>query len=84
MKRLSMLILAVATAFCLGGCARHKDIDNKTYEPFGMLNESAIRDPSITYEVSFGSVMVAIILSETVIVPIYVIGWDLMEPVKAK
>jgi len=42
------------------------------------------RDPNINYQISAVSVIVAIVFSETVIIPVYVLGWDLWEPVSKK
>lgn len=48
------------------------------------MNEDLVRDPNILYELSPGSVIVAIVFSEMITVPIYIIGWDLYQPVRKR
>lgn len=50
-------------------------------ETYGLMNDDK-KVPGVEYEVSFGSVFWAVVLSETLIVPIYIVGWDIMQPVK--
>jgi hypothetical protein len=70
--------------FSLTGCDNEKVINGKTVPVYGLVNEDAKRDPNIKYEMSPGSVIVAIIFSETIFVPVYVLGWDLFQPVGPK
>jgi hypothetical protein len=84
MKKLFVYLMLVVFAVSLSGCAESRYIGNKQYETFGIFNEDVVRDPNIKYEVSAGSVIFSIIFIETVIVPVYLIGWDLWEPVQAR
>jgi len=76
------LLLAVTLATMLSNCA-----DNKVLPPYGevetygFINESEVKVPCINYEVSIGNVIWSVILIETVAVPIYMIGFSIMEPV---
>jgi hypothetical protein len=79
-----LLAFIVAASMLLAGCDNDKVIDGKHYETFGVANEETHRDPNIQYELSASSVIWAIILCETIVVPVYIIGWDLYQPVKAK
>lgn len=79
-----LLIAALASTMLLSACGNDKTIDGKNYDTFGFANESSTRDPNILYELSPGSVIWAIILCETIVVPVYIIGWDLWQPVKKK
>ena len=83
MKKL-LIALAIASTALLSGCGNDKTIDGKRYETFGLANMESQRDPNIIYEMSAGSVIVGIIFIETVVVPVYVIGWDLYQPVRKK
>lgn len=65
-------------------CAEEKIIEGKKYEPYGLFNEDVMKNDSIVYELSAGSVIAIIIFCETIIVPVYTIGWDLYEPVRKK
>lgn len=84
MKKIILAIALVAATMLLSGCGNDKIINGTQYSTFGMVNEDTHRDPKILYEISPGSVIVAIIFSETLIIPLYIIGWDLWQPVKAK
>jgi hypothetical protein len=84
MNRSLLAIALAASMLALTACGNDKTIDGKNYETFGVFNQESQKDPKILYEVSAGSVIWAIILSETIIVPVYVIGWDLWQPIKTK
>lgn len=80
MKR-SLLALALASTMLLAACtAEEKTINNVTYGTYGLVNKDEMRNPNIQYELSGWS----IILVETIVAPIYFIGWDLYEPVGPK
>ena len=71
-------------ALLLTSCAHSVKYEGKTYEPYGIANEETRRDPTIPYELSFGSVFLAIVFCETVIAPVFIVGWDLYQPVPKK
>lgn len=83
MKRL-FIIGALIAAVGLSGCADRKTLEGNTYEPYGIANKDTVASPNVNYQVSAGSVIAGILFSETIIVPIYVVGWDLYEPVCVK
>ena len=77
------LVIVFALAAMLAGCGG--DVVNGVhYNSYGIVTEEAQKNPNIQYEVSALSVIFAIILVETVVVPVYVIGWDLFKPVGLK
>jgi hypothetical protein len=90
MKR---LIVSLLTAAALAGCGDNLTVKQTlqtpqgqveqrvTYETVGIFND---KNPEIEYEVIVGNVVWAIILFETIIAPIYFIGWSLQEPVGFK
>jgi hypothetical protein len=84
MKKILAAFMVLVMAAFLSGCARDTRINGTTYEAFGLANQEAKRDPNVIYELSAGSVIVGILLCETIIVPIYIVGWDLYEPVKMR
>jgi len=84
MKRTLLLAAALASTLLLTACGNDKVINGKDYQTYGVFNEDDVKDPAIRYEVSPGSVIWAIILCETVVFPVYIIGWDLWQPVSAK
>jgi len=68
----------------LAGCGNTKTIGGVTYDVFGLANQADKQNPAIEYRVSIGSIVVAIIFFETIIVPVYVVLFDIMEPVGPK
>ena len=59
-------LIIVTAALALAGCGNDKTINNKHYQTFGVANQDVFRDSNIEYEISAGSVIWAIILSETI------------------
>lgn len=82
MKR-ALLALALVASVALSACAGPLHTPAATYKPYGIANADVVKQPNVKYELSAGSVIVAIIFSETIIVPVYVVGWDLYAPVAA-
>jgi hypothetical protein len=78
MKKL--LIAAVAVCVLLSGCAGNARIDGHVIPAVGIANPEA-RVSGVQYEISMGSVIVATIFSETIIIPVLIVGWDLYQPV---
>lgn len=79
MKKL-ILASILATIALLGGCADSRVFDKVKYNTYGIFNADDVKNPNVHYEVSIESIIVAIIFSETIIVPVYIFGWDIMEP----
>ena len=83
------IIAAVAAAtVLLSGCGRPAlftvDGNTKYYPTYGFFNESSDRSKNVCYEVSIGNVIWSIILIETIVAPIYFIGFSLFNPVDVK
>lgn len=68
----------------LSSCADDKMIEGKKVTAYGLFNEQTKHDTGYLYEVSAGSVITGVILCETIVFPVYIVGWDLYEPVKKK
>lgn len=79
MKKIVAILATLMLAVFLSGCAGDVRTGGKVYQSFGVINEDAKRQPDMKYSVSFGSVVVGVLFIETIIVPIYVVGWDLYE-----
>lgn len=71
----------VGVALLLGACADSKTINGVTYEPYGLVTSGEKQNPNIKYRIVWGNVFWAVVLSETVVAPIYFVGWSLYEPV---
>ena len=78
------ILIILCIGFLFTSCADNKVIDNVEYRPYGLLNEDSCKNDSIQYSVSTGSVIVGVIFCESVIVPIYVFGFNLWEPIGIK
>lgn len=82
MKRLMasiMIILMLIIVF--SGCADTRVIDGVEYNCYGLFNIESQKNPDIEYRVVIGNVVWGIILIETVIAPVVIVGWYLWEPV---
>lgn len=80
------MMLAVSL---LQGCANSKSGTTKegrieTAEPYGWANYQTKKNPNFVYEVNLGNVVWSIILVETIVVPVWLTGWDLYEPIEPK
>ena len=82
MKKSVLVLLAFAALFV--SCAKEKVIDGVTYQPYGFLNEDTMKSDSITYKTSKDDIILAVIFSETIIVPVIVLGNYMYEPVEKK
>jgi len=82
MKNIILILMVVAMLFA--SCASKKTIDGKTYRTYGVLNEDIYKNDSIQYRVSGWAIVSGIIFSETIIVPVYVFGFHLWEPIYKK
>ena len=81
MKKLIPCLLVI---FLFTSCADSKTIDGKEYRPYGLLNSDLYKNDSIQYHVSGWALFSGIIWIETVVVPVYVFGYNLWEPVGKK
>ena len=81
MKRIIAVSLAAAL---LAGCGQPAWIGGKQYDTYGFFNESTKKNPNIRYEVSVGNVVWSIVLIESIVFPVYFIGFSLFNPVGLK
>ena len=77
-------IMLLSMCLLLAGCNNTKTINGVTYDVYGLANMDDKKNPNIEYEISTGSVITAVIFSETVIIPLYIVGVDLWQPVGPK
>ena len=77
MKKIICIVLVVAV-MALSGCGHPKTINGTTYPTRGLFQE---KNPNIHYEVSVGNVVWSIILVETIIAPVYFVGWSIYNPI---
>ena len=79
MKKLLFSLVLVLALFT--SCADSKVIDGVRYRPYGLMNADDVKNDSIRYVASSGSIILSIVFIETVIAPVYILGFDTMEPV---
>lgn len=89
MKLKSVVALVTAISM-LAACGRPltttSPATNKvvTYPTYGLLNEDANKSDNMCYSISAGNVIWSVLLIETVIAPVYFIGFSLFNPTHPK
>jgi hypothetical protein len=63
------------------GCGQPRDINGVHYPTKGLITMSE-KDPNIVYEVSVGNVIWSVLLCETIVFPIYFLGFSMFNPVR--
>ena len=77
----------IMLGFCLlafTGCGETKRIDNVTYDTYGLFNKDDKRNPNVEYKIIVGNIVWSVLLCETIIAPIYFLGFSMYEPVCKK
>ena len=77
------LLLIILVLFLFTSCAENKTFEIKgqktEIKPYGLLNPEQKND-SIIYQISPGNLLCSVVFSETIVVPIYLFGWQFYEP----
>jgi hypothetical protein len=81
MKNLIAVLLVVSL---LVGCGHPQTFEGKDYPTYGFFNADTDKSKKICYSVSVGNVVWSIITIETVVLPIYFIGFSLFNPTSLK
>jgi hypothetical protein len=80
--------IVVAFSFLLAGCGRPQYLGDgaaqKYYPTYGLFNDVTSKSKNACYEISVGNVVWSIILIETIIAPVYFIGWSIYNPTRLK
>ncbi|HVB19768.1 MAG TPA: hypothetical protein VNF51_00555 [Candidatus Paceibacterota bacterium] len=82
MKR--FIAVVVALSILLSGCGHPLNTERMTYPTYGLFNENSDKSKNVCYEISAGNVVWSIILIETIVFPVYFIGWSIYNPVRMK
>ncbi len=85
MKKLIIILFFSIVLFA--SCAKSKTFQISEYEylkaePYGWVNMDANKIDGVVYQVNAGNVIWSIIAIETVIIPVWLTGWKLFEPVR--
>ena len=76
--------LALLACLLLSACGRPQYLGGTHYETYGLLNESTWRAKNVCYEASAGNIILSIVFIETIIFPVYFVGFSLFNPVRLK
>lgn len=84
MKKFILLLLAI---IMLTACAESKTFqkaDGTTFvaEPYGWANYQSKKIDGVIYECNIENVVLSVLGLETIIIPVWLSGWELYEPVK--
>lgn len=86
MKKLSIYLIMIL--LIVSSCASSKtfQINDQSVDvkPYGWANKKARHNENVIYEVSLGNVVWSIIGVETVVIPVWLTGWQLYQPVRLK
>lgn len=81
------IVLIIVLSVLLAGCGRPQyfgETEKKYYPTYGFFSGGSKKSRNVCYEVSVGNVIWSIILSETVVFPVYFVGWSIYNPVRLK
>jgi hypothetical protein len=79
-----LLAALIAVSLVLSGCGQPLSTNQKTYPTYGLFNESTDKSKDVCYKISVGNIVWSIILVETIVAPIYFVGFSLYNPVRMK
>lgn len=84
MKKLFGLLLIAIIA--LSSCADSKTFERAdgtkfVAEPYGWANYQTKKIEGVTYEACIGNIVWDVIAVETIVIPVWLTGWELYEPV---
>ena len=82
------ILITLIFSLLLAGCGEPRylgpDTARKRYPSYGVFNEASERSNHVCYEMSIGNVMLGLLLFETVVFPVYIVGWVLYDPIRMK
>lgn len=78
------LLLILSTLTLLSSCGNSRKIGDTTYECYGFIDKSEIRQDHIRYEFVSANLVPAILFSETIIAPILIFGFQSHCPISEK
>lgn len=83
-RRIVAIVLVLAILPLCIGCGDTKEIDGYIYDTYGLINKEESRNENIQYRLIIGNVVWSCILVETIIAPIYFLGFSIYEPIGKK
>jgi len=79
-----IIAIALCSMLALTGCGRPLGTTERTYPTYGLFNEKSSKSNNVCYELSVGNIVWSIILVETIVMPIYFVGFSIYNPVRLK
>ncbi len=80
-RRIAAILCAALMLSLSVGCGDGQTINGTYHETYGLFNKAEVKDPDVCYRAVFGNIVWAVILIETVIFPVYFVGWSMYEPI---
>jgi hypothetical protein len=80
MKKVLLIIMITM----LASCGNAMKIDKKLCDTYGMFDKEEKKCEGVEYRLIKRNAIPAIILSGSILVPVYIIGFDLYEPIGKK
>ena len=77
-------VAVILSMLLIVGCGDKMIIDGRTYDTYGVFTMEDGKNPDIQYRLIIGNVVWSILLFQTIVMPVYFIGWSLYEPVGLK
>ena len=83
MKKFIILFMMVLAMMSCADSKTFERADGTKFvaEPYGWANYQSNKVEGVVYEVNVGNVVWDVLLFETIIVPVWLTGWELYEPV---
>jgi hypothetical protein len=63
------------------GCGDGQVINGEYHDTYGLFNAPSNKDPDVCYRAIVGNIVWSVIGIETVILPVYFIGFSMYEPI---
>lgn len=83
-KKMFTVLLMCCMLLMTSGCGDDMVINGKNYETVGVFNMHEVENNGVEYRIIPGNVVWSIILVETLVFPIYFVGFSCLEPVGLK
>lgn len=85
MKKIGIVLSLV---FILSSCADGKKLNingqEVWVEPYGWANKDTKYNENVIYEINFGNAFWSVVGFETIVIPLWLTGWEIYEPVEVK
>jgi len=82
LKKFVIAVLIMSFVTVTSGCGDVKNIEGTTYDTYGLINKDENKNPNIKYRIVIGNIVWSVLLCQTIIAPIYFIGFSMYEPVR--